>query len=131
MGYLIKKPLELKKISTILNNADLINLHNTPVMIGNISADAIIVSIKCFCNAIISGYNNLYVIDDNSQSNVGNLNLPSLASNYTYYFGIGIADHLNQEGFNLKIPNTGLQLICQNSISTAATELTIEIYYFD
>lgn len=121
----------LKKINVTLNAAEIADLHNTSVPIGSISADAKIISIKCFTNQTISGYDLLQIFEVESNLTVANLFIGNLANNYNYYFSIGDPRGGGQLGFNIKQPTGSLSIIAVDPIIGAATAFTIEVYYFE
>ena len=127
MGYLIKQGL--KTLTKTFNNAQILNLQSGET-IGAIDVNAKIVNVKLTANDSIGFYGHLQVIDSQSGLNVALFNIAPIRNDYTYYFNIGFDNMGNQFCFNFKNPGTNLILIAQNSPSSIATELTIEISYF-
>ena len=129
MGFLIKKGL--KQITKVFDNGQITDMASSSYLIALTSENINIVSIKLTANAAITGYTSFTITDSQSNLPVAHLNITSIADNYTFYFCIGYSALTNQCGYNFKNSGNGLNIIAETTPSTSATELTIEINYFD
>jgi hypothetical protein len=121
----------LKKISVTLDANEIQSLHNEAVVIGSISSDAKIISIKCFADETISGYDLLQIFEVDSNLTVANLSVGDLANNYNYFFSLGDLRGGGQFGFTIKQPTGSLSIMSVDPIVGAATSFTVEVSYFD
>jgi hypothetical protein len=134
MGFLIKKAsnLILQEIVTTLNNSEIIALNITPIAIDTIKANVKIVNIQLTVNDQVTGYGNLNIINTN-QEVIASFNSSSFDINigYTYFFSLSVDIGANELGYRLQQPTDQLFIKAKFTPITAATLMTVKLYYFD